>query len=53
MEIIAILDFTVGDVHILKYDGDEDSEKWLKENGYNPGNCQWMVTESSNLNINL
>lgn len=53
MEIIAILDFTVGDVQILKYDGDGDSENWLKKNGYNPGDCQWMITDSSNLNINL
>lgn len=53
MKIIVILDFIVGDVHILKYDGDGDSESWLRKNGYNPGDCQWMITDSSNLNINL
>ena len=53
MNIIAILDFVVGDIQILKYDGDSDSDDWLREKGYNPEDCQWLVTDSSNLNIKL
>lgn len=52
MEKIIILDFSTGEVFILNYSGD-DAEDWLKDNGFNPNNCQWMITAGLKLNINI
>ena len=52
MEKIIILDFSTGEVFILNYSGD-DAEDWLKYNGFNPDNCQWMIVDTLKLTINL
>lgn len=52
MEKIIILDFSTGEVFILNYSGD-DAEDWLKDNGFNPYNCQWMIVDTLKLTINL
>ncbi len=53
MEKIIILDFSTGEVCILNYFGDEDAEYWLKDNGFNPDNCQWIIVDTLKLTINL
>ena len=52
MEKIIILDFSTGEVFILNYSGD-NAEDWLKDNGFNPDNCQWMIVDTLKLTINL
>lgn len=53
MEVIVILDFFTGQVDVKKYTGKDNVESWLYKEGYDPDECQWMITESLNLNINL
>lgn len=50
---IIILDFFNGQVDIMKYDGGDNTESWLYKKGYDPDDCQWMITDSLNLNIDL
>ncbi len=49
MERLIILDFVTGNVDIypINYIEVEDSSELLGNLGYNPNNCQWMITSGT------
>lgn len=53
MKVIAILDFTSGEVHIHIYVNEKglDAEEIVEELGYNSSQCHYMVTDSSKIKI--
>lgn len=45
IEMIAILDYSTSVVHIGKLSADQDVEDYMKENGFKPSECNWMIAE--------
>lgn len=56
MEIITILDYENGEVHIIPFklenENDSDEDFLIKKN-FNPSNCHWMISIDLNLKIKL
>ena len=53
-EIITILNFATGEVIIKRLPDDinEDNlEEWINDTGNKTSDCQWMITQTLNLNI--
>lgn len=49
---VIVLDFEDASVHIYKYVGkDQDIEDFIRKQGHNESNCQWMCADIIDLNI--
>lgn len=50
---IIILEYSTGNIYIKDYDMNlySNDEKFLEDNGFRIKDCNWMITDDININI--
>ena len=49
---IIVLDFEKGEVHIYDNYPDMEAEDFLRDRGFSPNNCQWMIIPTKDVTVN-